>query len=228
MDAIPLAGEGGLFPSDTFVGRCLIHFNCGLQDLRLLFMVLPCLAVVLFVTHQLLAGLIMVFLTVLMTCGISYRLLLLLRSRHLHYNELSQDMGGLGLAHGGGGGFGRSMGGLHYSQLMAMSSRNPTALRLAMMDRDFTPNDYEELLRLDEEARAQTFNGCPASVIERFPTFKIPPHDPSHPQKAQQCAVCLEDKVEGQTVRALICLHSCKTTPTRHNRRDSSCSFSRP
>ena len=50
---------------------------------------------------------------------------------------------------------------------------NPTHLRLAMMDRDFTPNDYELLLALDEEARAQNLRGIPQPLIERLPTFPV-------------------------------------------------------
>jgi len=48
---------------------------------------------------------------------------------------------------------------------------NSTHLRLSMMDRDFNPNDYEVLLRLDEEVRARTFTGIPQSQINRLPTF---------------------------------------------------------
>ena len=58
--------------------------------------------------------------------------------------------------------------------LTAALNLNPTHLRLAMMDRDFTPNDYELLLGLDEEMRAQQFTGIPQSLIERLPTFPVP------------------------------------------------------
>ena len=58
--------------------------------------------------------------------------------------------------------------------LTAALNLNPTHLRLAMMDRDFTPNDYELLLGLDEEMRAQQFTGIPQPLIERLPTFPVP------------------------------------------------------
>ena len=58
--------------------------------------------------------------------------------------------------------------------LTAALNLNPTHLRLAMMDRDFTPNDYELLLGLDEEVRAMQFTGIPQPLIERLPTFPVP------------------------------------------------------
>jgi len=50
---------------------------------------------------------------------------------------------------------------------------NSTHLRLSMMDRDFNSNDYEVLLRLDDEVRARTFTGIPQSQINRLPTFTL-------------------------------------------------------
>jgi len=48
-----------------------------------------------------------------------------------------------------------------------------THLRLSMTDRDFTPADYEMLLRLDEEMRSGRLTGLPQSEIERLPTFVL-------------------------------------------------------
>jgi hypothetical protein len=42
-----------------------------------------------------------------------------------------------------------------------------------MLDRDFTPADYEMLQRLDEEHAAQSFTGIPQSQVERLPTFRM-------------------------------------------------------
>jgi len=50
---------------------------------------------------------------------------------------------------------------------------NSTHMRLSMMDRDFNPNDYDMLLRLDDEVRANTFTGIPQSQINRLPTFVL-------------------------------------------------------
>lgn len=59
---------------------------------------------------------------------------------------------------------------LHASGLLRMNRVNPTHLRLAMMEGDFSPNDYDNLLRLDEELRESQFNGIPQSQIQRLPT----------------------------------------------------------
>ena len=98
---------------------------------------------------------------------------------------------------------------------------NPTHLRLAMMDRDFTPNDYELLLALDEEMRAQQHRGIPQPLIERLPTFPIPASSrkasevagdaggQESEEKARErerettCAICLEPKLPGEMVRML-------------------------
>jgi len=50
---------------------------------------------------------------------------------------------------------------------------NSTHMRLSMMDREFNPNDYDMLLRLDDEVRANTFTGIPQSQINRLPTFVL-------------------------------------------------------
>ena len=97
---------------------------------------------------------------------------------------------------------------------------NPIHLRLAMMDRDFTPNDYELLLALDEEMRAQQQRGIPQPLIERLPTFPIPASsrkanetDEDGGQESEEkarererettCAICLEPKRPGEMVRML-------------------------
>jgi E3 ubiquitin-protein ligase SDIR1 len=56
---------------------------------------------------------------------------------------------------------------------MRSSRPNSTHMRLSMMDRDFNPNDYDMLLRLDDEVRANTFTGIPQSQINRLPTFVL-------------------------------------------------------
>jgi len=96
-----------------------------------------------------------------------------------------------------------------------------------MMDRDFTPNDYELLLGLDEDLRAQQFTGISQTDIERLPTYIMPSKtteegDENQIQQqnpgrttaasaasdASVCAICLEPKLPGQLVRVLPCLHS--------------------
>ena len=175
----------------------------------MLFLVLPAAAVLLFVAHLIAAGIILSLFTFFLMMGVSYRLILLLRQRNLlAYQQLEQgggvSLGGLGGLHG-----------MRYSQLLASARNNPTAMRLAMLDRDFNANDYDTLLALDDESRAQTFNGLHQSAIERLPTYAVPKSvaaaggvSKSPTSKQENCSVCLEPKAEGEMVRALLCLHS--------------------
>ena len=91
------------------------------------------------------------------------------------------------------------------------------------MDRDFTPNDYELLLALDEEMRAQGVRGIPQPLIERLPTFTVPVSKrkasetsetgsssmEESEEKARErerestCSICLEPKLPGEMVRML-------------------------
>lgn len=209
--------------------------SCTPRELRLLFMLLPCVTVVLFATKQNTAAFVMLSLTLLMFAAIIARLLQLLRTRrrlqqwqqpyqHLDPEEAvgaeqeMVSMQSLGAALGfaaGSGRHGRHSERYHRSSLLHPAARNnPIALRLALADRDFGPNDYELLCRLDAEHQAQVFTGIPASAIERLPTYKVPKSAASSSssstasKEANLCSICLEDKTEGQTVRALLCLHT--------------------
>jgi E3 ubiquitin-protein ligase SDIR1 len=89
-----------------------------------------------------------------------------------------------------------------------------THLRLTMINRDFTPNDYEMLLRLDDESRSR-LTGMPQSEIERLPSYLVPAfktpeggEDDEVTKKKHQCPICLEQKAPGDTVRTLPCLHT--------------------
>ncbi len=75
--------------------------------------------------------------------------------------------------------------------------------------------DYDMLLSLDENRSNQ---GLPQYQIDRLPTFTVPPSaqsstptgDNTNENSTQNnnCAVCLENKVPGEVVRSLPCLHS--------------------
>ena len=178
-------------------------------------MVLPCLTIILFVQKQPVAGAVVLSLTLLLLSAICYRFALLLRARrHQLYHQLPSPNGQGGMpssleaamhmhmaSRGGRLGHGRGA-----SSLLAAARLNPTALQLAMLDRDFTSNDYDLLLRLDAEHAAQSFTGVPASAIERLPSWRVP--KPTTTSKVNVCSVCLEDQVEGELVRTLMCLHS--------------------
>jgi len=122
--------------------------------------------------------------------------------------------------HMAGGRLGHGRGGGGASSLLSSARLNPTALQLAMLDRDFTSNDYDLLLRLDAENAAQTFTGVPASVIDRLPCYAVPKPS-SGASKDNACAVCLEDRVEGEMVRTLMCLHTFHKGTSNAMRRDN-------
>ena len=224
---------------DSPLRRCLRLCRPTVQDLRGFVMLLPTITVVLFATHQNTAGFVMLGFTIAVFSYILYRVVRVFRARQLQqYEQLDPELldGGiplhplsvaLGMPDAGGGrrlggvlrgGRGRGSSARYHSALVLSGGRPSTALRLALQDRDFNANDYEMLLRLDEEHRAQTFTGIPASLIDRLPTYRVPPpHKPSSggdgdaaatPTKEDMCAVCLEPRIEGQMVRTLMCLHT--------------------
>jgi len=78
--------------------------------------------------------------------------------------------------------------------------------RLHMMDRDFTAEDYEMLLQLDEES-VQSRRGSLAeaeaqSLLEMLPVSTVAPSS-----AGAQCMVCLEPMDAGEQVRTLPCMH---------------------
>lgn len=196
-------------------------------------MLLPLTTVVLFATNQKTAAFVLLGFTIVVGAALVARIVQIMgqrRRRQQQYGRLdpAEEEGGgeiamvslgaaLGLSPASGSGSGRSRGGqgrgarYHSSLLHPAARHNPTALRLAMADRDFGPNDYDLLLRLDSEHQAQVFTGIPASQIQRLPTWRVPKATPGAAATASKenvCAVCLEDKVEGEMVRTLPCLHA--------------------
>jgi len=86
------------------------------------------------------------------------------------------------------------------------TSRNTLALTLSLMNRDFTDEDYEILLRLDEEGNP--YKAAPKETIESLPTRKITSLELANMKKEKiQCSICLEDFVVGSEVRTLPCTH---------------------
>ena len=119
---------------------------------------------------------------------------------------------GLFGGHGGGALIGQ---GLRESIAGAAQAGIPPNLLLS--DRDFTADDYETLLRLDE--RVENRRGASRRDIEALPTHVA--RGPAGGSEASaaagklshrnsdvaQCSVCLEDVASGQVMRLLPCAH---------------------
>ena len=79
------------------------------------------------------------------------------------------------------------------------------SLALLLRPGDFTPEDYSELLRLDERAVASRFRGATVQEVSRLPTF---PYRSSLAGGASAfCVVCMEAFCEREEVMSLPCLH---------------------
>jgi len=89
---------------------------------------------------------------------------------------------------------------LSESRMSDASRSAALSMRLALTDRDFTEDDYEMLLRLDDGIGQQ---GLKKEKIEALPTQRASTSDCS-----EQCVVCLENYTKGQVMRVLPCGHS--------------------
>lgn len=180
-----------------------------LADLKCLFLIIPLFFTILIVNQQNVAGLVFITLAVFMSLLFFARLFIIHRQIRRQFGDRSleeetEDQ--------------NAMMELMMLQAVRNSTQMTTSLnniRLAMIDRDFTPNDYDMLLSLDENRSNQ---GLPQYQIDRLPTFTVPPSaqsstptgDNTNEKSTQNnnCAVCLENKVPGEVVRSLPCLHS--------------------
>jgi hypothetical protein len=168
------------------IDRLLQRFNCGLQELRMMLLLMPAMTVLCFVQGQKIAGGILLSFTLLLLIAVCLRLGRVLRA----HNQML---------------YAQVPGQLHRRSLGELRRLNPHALSLMMQDRDFTPADYETLQRLDEEHKANTFTGIPLSQIERLPTYQM--GKTTHTEDVS-CTICLEDRLEGELVRSLLCMHT--------------------
>ena len=117
------------------------------------------------------------------------------------------------------------LGGIPFGQgireAMAGASQAGIPPGLLLSDRDFTADDYEALLKLDE--RVENRKGASSRDIEALPTHiaKGPSSRGAPASSAEaaavqknkdddnvvRCPICLEDVVSGQVMRLLPCAH---------------------
>jgi hypothetical protein len=167
------ASEVNPYEGNGLWARFVMRFNCGIGELRFLLTFLPALVVLLFVLHELAAALVALAFTLLFLIIVAWRIVALLRARHMASYARIASRSDRSRSRRSGGAGGPSS--LRLEQLMAGTGASATAVRLAMMERDFGANDYDLLMQLDEEHRRQSFTGLPQSSIDRLPTFKVPP-----------------------------------------------------
>jgi Ca2+/Na+ antiporter len=99
--------------------------------------------------------------------------------------------------------------------------RDVNRLRLALREGDFTPEDYEALLALDDDNELKFLRGASLSDIKRLPILKIPKLNEVNFQEnvefcsqklakvllEKSCSICLEDYRELDDVITIPCFH---------------------
>lgn len=101
-------------------------------------------------------------------------------------------------------------------------------LRMTLMRRDFTGNDYELLQQLDEEMNAnngrnqRNARGARQDIIDRLPSHVVSQEEGrGESEESRTCSICLGPIEDGDTVRTLFCLHqyhqNCVDNWLRHN-----------
>jgi hypothetical protein len=83
--------------------------------------------------------------------------------------------------------------------------QNPQQFRLMMIDRDFNGNDYDALLGLDQQQEMMMTRGLSDAEIQRLPIFQY--SSTRNVDDEKNCAICLENFVDGENIRAIPCLH---------------------
>eukprot|EP00903_Cladosiphon_okamuranus_P010696 g10109.t1 len=84
-------------------------------------------------------------------------------------------------------------------------------LRLLLVDRDFTGEDYQALLDLDENNEVPSTIGASEGEIRRNPSFVIREPAPDSVVKPKNCSICLYPFKTGERVRIIPCLHQFHT-----------------
>ena len=113
---------------------------------------------------------------------------------------------------------GRNGMGLGLRQAMAGAAGSGLPPGLLLSDRDFTAEDYDALLRLDD--RVENRKGATSHQIDQLPTHIVPQGRGKQAEggaagsgagasvdDSLRCTICLEDIVDGSVMRLLPCTH---------------------
>ncbi|CAM9320139.1 unnamed protein product [Scytosiphon promiscuus] len=84
-------------------------------------------------------------------------------------------------------------------------------LRLLLVDRDFTGEDYQALLDLDENNDVPSTVGASEGEIRRNPSFLVREPAPDSVVKPKSCSICLYPFKPRERVRIIPCLHQFHT-----------------
>ncbi|CBN78917.1 protein binding / ubiquitin-protein ligase/ zinc ion binding [Ectocarpus siliculosus] len=84
-------------------------------------------------------------------------------------------------------------------------------LRLLLVDRDFTGEDYQALLDLDDNNDVPSTVGASEGEIRRNPSFVIPEPAADSVVKPKNCSICLYPFKPRERVRIIPCLHQFHT-----------------
>lgn len=107
----------------------------------------------------------------------------------------------------GGRGYGSPFFSIFAALHQAVSGARNNALppELLFSDRDFTEDDYEALLALDESVENR--QGAAQDVINQLPSERVPRNGDQHTAYGD-CCICMDCINAGQVVRKLECGHS--------------------
>ncbi|CAM9403530.1 unnamed protein product, partial [Hapterophycus canaliculatus] len=84
-------------------------------------------------------------------------------------------------------------------------------LRLLLVDRDFTGEDYQALLDLDETNEVPSTVGASEGEIRRNPSFLVQQPASDSVVKPKSCSICLYPFKPRERVRIIPCLHQFHT-----------------
>eukprot|EP01080_Neovahlkampfia_damariscottae_P010971 gene10971-3678_t len=108
---------------------------------------------------------------------------------------------------------------LRQRRLEHLPVRDMNRMRLLLRDGDFTPEDYEDLLALDDENELKFLKGASLSDIKRLPQLQIPKLTQREKGELfcseklakilleKSCPICLEEFVELDFLITVPCFH---------------------